>query len=204
MAAAGRRWRRGQGGRRRTLAAVLVLALANLGLTCGGAPPPVTPTCQSPLGEGGGPLPGVNVTSLELGGMADGVFTPFVDDGIAPLDFGGQGSSMIVTYLRVRGSGIPACLPQATVLEQLAGAAIASESAGLPMDPTDDGAWVSSSMFLIYDHHRGVQVRLRAEVDGRQQAVVVWAGFRGEIDAGTVDAGAVDAGTLDASAVDAP
>lgn len=176
-------------------AVVCVLAFASLGLTCGGGgPPPVTPTCEP--GVGG------SVTSVEIGTLVGDEFRPFVDGGVADLVFGGQGASMIVAHLRLRGTGLPACVAQRTVLETLDGMTIADERAGLPTDPAGDGVWVTGYMYLVYEWERGVQVRLRATAGGVERSVVVWAGFESTVDAG-VDAPTDAPPPVDAG-VDAP
>ena len=187
------------------IAAVAALAVGGLGATCGPAPP-VTETCTPAVPTDAGDLPDGSLTSVELGYLGTGGdFVPFVDQGVAQLQFGGQGSSMYVTHLRLRGSGIPACLPQKTYLETLDGMVIASEEAGLATDPAGAGAWITGPMYLIYDRSSGVQVRLRTVVFGVERTVVVWVDIPGDVDAG-VDAGvdaASDAG-VDPDAAFAP
>lgn len=161
------------------------LALANLAVTCGPAPPS-TDTCTLPPIDAGGERDGT-ITSIEVGTLDGTTFTPFVDDGVATLQSGGQGSTMIVAHLRLRGSGIPACLQQKTFVEQLDGTLLISEEAGLPMDADGAGGWVSGAMFLVYDRQPGVQVRIRTQIGAMERAVTVWVDWRGAVDAG-VDA----------------
>jgi hypothetical protein len=158
-------------------AAVAALALAGLGMTCGpGGPPPAVETCEPPATPRDAGL--ADVDSLEIGYLGnDGAFVPFVDGGVARLSFGGQGSSMLVAHLRLRGADVPACLEQRTTMEEPGGAALATESAPLPTRPTADGARVTSSMYLVYDRASGVQVRLRATAAGRTAAALVWIDF---------------------------
>ncbi len=185
-----RRW----GRRALGLALVATAAFGSLGVTCGPAPPS-TQTCTPAVPTDAGDLPDGTLTSVEIGYLGTGGdFVPFPDQGVAQLQFGGQGSSMYVTHLRLRGSGIPACLPQKTYLETLDGMVIASEEAGLATDPAGAGTWITGPMYLIYDRSSGVQVRLRTDVLGMQRSVVVWVDFPGDVDAG-VDAG-IDAATV--------
>lgn len=177
------------------LSAVVCLAAAgSLGMTCGPAPP--TPdTCDMP-----GPVPDSAVSSIEIGGVVDGQFVPFVDGAVVPLVFGGQGSPMIVAHLRVHGAGLPACLPQATRLEQLDGEVIASESGAMATEPAGADARLTGEIFLVYFGESATQVRLRATVGDRSHEVVVWTDAVGMLDAG-LDA-SLDA-SLDAG-VDTP
>ena len=170
----------------------VVLALfagGSLGFTCGGPTLPTPETCtpEEPL-PGGEPNDGATISSLEIGRMEGDAFIPFVDDQVAFTQFGGQGSQMIIAKLRLRGSGIPDCLAQKTVMEQVGGEAIISEEAALPMDPAADGSLISGAMFLIYDRAPGLHVRLRSEVGTVTRSVTVWVDQRGaDLDAG-VDA----------------
>jgi hypothetical protein len=161
------------------LAVVAALAAASLGLTCGpGGAPPVTDTCEPPAPPDAGEPNDGALTSLELGYLgSDGAFVPFVDGGVAYLSFGGQGSSMIVAHLRARGADVPACLAQRTVMETITGETLASEDAGLPTDPTADGARITSAMYLVYDRSSGEQVRLRATAGGLTRTLTVWINF---------------------------
>lgn len=170
------------------VALVAALAAGSLGVTCGpGGSPPVTETCEPPAPPDAG-VPGDGAfDSLEVGYLgSDGGFVPFVDGGIAQLAFGGQGSSMIVAHLRVRGGAVPACVAQRTVIEQLDGTVIASEDAGLPVDASPDGAWISSAMYLVYDRESGVQVRLRVDAGGLTRSLTVWINYAPipDVDAG--------------------
>jgi hypothetical protein len=167
-----------------------LLAGGSLGFSCGPAPP-VTETCipDEPL-PGGEPLDGAGITSLEIGRREGDAFVPFTDDEIATLQIGGQGSDMIVALLRVRGTDVPACLPQKTFMERLDGTLLVSEEAALPTVADGPGTWLTNAMFLVYFYERGVQVRLRTEVGDAEHAVVVWVEERGSpVDAG-VDAAA--------------
>ena len=171
---------------------IAVLAIGSLGATCGPAPP-TSETCTPTVPADAGGLPDGTLTSAELGYLGGpGEFVPFIDQSVAGLQFGGQGASMYVVYLRLRGSGVPACVPQQTYLEELDGTLIASEEAGLSTSAAGAGTWLAGPMYLVYDRASGVQVRLRTEVLGVERSVVVWVNAEGTIDAG-VDA-AVDAG----------
>lgn len=171
--------------RLRLAALVGLLATASLGLTCG-PPPPSSDTC-APTAIDAGSIPDASITSLEIGRMENGTFIPFVDGGVAPLTIGGQGSTMLVAYLRVRGSGVPACLPQTTRLQGLDGTEWSSEQAPMKTEPAGAGTWVTGAMFLVYFGESQVQVRLKAQVGSRQTEVVVWTDAVGTVDAG-VDA----------------
>lgn len=163
------------------LALVGLAAVANLGMTCGPASP-APDLCDTP-----GPVADGGVTSIEIGGMVDGQFVPFVDDAVAPLVFGGQGSPMVVARLRVHGAGLPACLPQATQLEQLDGEVIASESGAMATEPAGADARLTGEILLVYFGESATQVRLRATVGDLSHEVVVWTDAVGVRDAG-VDA----------------
>jgi hypothetical protein len=170
-------------GRRLAVGVTTLLAGASLGMTCGPGPQ-VTEMCTpAPIGS----LPDATITSLEIGTMDGRAFIPFTDQGVAPLTIGGQGSDMIVTHLRLKGSGVPACLSQRTALEQLDGTEIATEQAAVPTEPDGDGGWVSGSMFMVYFGAPGHQIRFRSKVESVERTVVVWAGSTGTVDAG-VDA----------------
>lgn len=174
--------------------AALVLAAGNLGMSCG--PPSPTPdTCDMP-----GPVSDGAITSLEIGGVVDGRFVPYTDGAVAPLVIGGQGASMIVAHLRVRGSGLPTCLPQQTALEQLDGLVVSSENGAMATTPAGADGVETGDILLPYYGAPATPVRLRATVGDRTLAVVVWTDAVGVVDAG-VDA-PVDAG-VDASP-DAP
>lgn len=172
---------------------VALLAAGSLGLTCGPGPaPPVVETCE-PIAptprDAGVPTDGV-LDSLELGTLdVNGVFYAYVDDKPVSLSFGGQGSTMLVTHLRVRGAAAPACLEQRTTMTAAGGEVIASESAPLPTDAAPDGARVTTSMYLVYDREPGVPVHLHAEAGGLTRDLTVWIDYdpRTFIDAG-VDA----------------
>ncbi len=166
-------------------ALVGLLATASAGMTCGPSQPS-SETC-TPIRMDAGSLPDASITSLELGRVEGDVFVPFVDGGVAPLTLGGQGSPMIVTHLRLRGSGVPSCLAQTTWLEELDGSVISSEAAAMATEPAEAGAWVTGGMFLVYYGASQHQVRLRAKVGSRETSVVVWTDAVGVIDAG-VDA----------------
>lgn len=182
--------------------AAAVAAVGSLGLTCG-PPPPTSETCELPPVRGdAGELDGA-LTSLEIGTLdGDGGFAPFVADSVIDLQFGGQGSSMIVAHLRVRGTDVPACLAQRTVLEYPNGDAIYEEQAPVPLDRAADGSWVSGSLFMIFDREPGAKVRLRAEVGGLSRSVEVWTNFMA-VDAAP-DAAPVDARPVDAAVDAAP
>lgn len=169
--------------RRRWLAPAvgLFLAAGNLGMSCGPAPP-APDTCATP-----GPVADGAVAAVEIGRMVDGQFAPFVDGGVAPLVIGGQGAPMIVANLRVRGAGLPACLPQTTSLEELGGEVISSEVGAMLTEPAGADTRVTGEMLLVYYGASATQVRLRATVGGRTASVVVWTDAVGVIDAG-VDA----------------
>lgn len=164
-----------------TAVAVLVLAAGNLGVSCG--PPSPTPdTCEMP-----GPVSDGAVTSIEIGGLVDGQFVAFTDGGVAPLVVGGQGATMIVAHLRVRGSGLPTCLPQMTALEQLDGLVVSSENGPMSTTPAGADGVLTGDILLPYYGAPATQVRLRATVGTRTTTVVVWTDAVGVIDAG-VDA----------------
>ncbi len=182
-------------GRRLAIGIITLLAGASVGMTCGPSPQ-VTEICTpAPPGS----LPDATVTSLEIGTMDGGRFVPFVDDGIAPVTTGGQGADMFVTALRIRGSGVPDCLRQRTVIERLDGTELLTEEAALATHPDGAGGWVTDTMFLVYYGPWGQQVRMRSSVESVERAVVVWVGVQGEVDAG-VDG---DAG-VDATAASSP
>jgi hypothetical protein len=165
--------------------AALFLAAGNLGMSCG--PPPPTPEiCDLP-----GPVADGAITSVEIGQVVNGQFTPFTDGAIAPVVYGGQGAPMIVAQLRIRGTGVPACLAQETHLERLDGLDISSLEAGIETTPIGPGVWLGGEMYLVYYGPVANQVRLRAQVEDQSVSVVVWADAVGTIDAG-VD-GDVDA-----------
>ena len=171
-----------------------LLAGGSLGFTCGGPTLPTTETCtpEAPL-PGGEPNDGATISSLEIGRMEGAAFIPFVDDQIAFTQFGGQGSQMIIATLRLRGTAIPACLAQKTVMEQVGGSLISSEEAALPLDPAGDGSLISAAMFLIYSREPGLEVELRSEVGSVTTSVTVWVDQRGADLDGGIDA-AMDAG----------
>lgn len=173
------------------LALVAMLAAGSLGLTCGPGLAPVSETCTPAVAADAGELPGGTLTSVEIGYLdGSGGFLPFVDQSVASLQFGGQGSTMYVAHLRLHGSGVPACVPQKTYLEQLDGTVISSEDAAMATDPAGTGTWITGAMYLVYDRATGVQVRLRTEVLGMQRSVVVWVDTAGTVDAGVdLDAG---------------
>jgi hypothetical protein len=107
---------------------------------------------------------------------------------------------MIVTHLRLRGSGVPACVEQRTVLEHLDGSPISSEEFPVPTDPAGAGTWITGQLFMIYRDAPGAKVRMRTEVAGVERSVELFVDYQG------VDAG-VDAGTdgaTDAAADAAP
>jgi hypothetical protein len=157
-----------------------VLAAGNLAVTCGPAPPS-TETCEP---EVGGPPADIALTSIEIGSRATGTFEPFVEDGVAHLQIGGQGSPMVVAVLRLRGSGVPACLPQFTAIERLDGTSIVSEAAALPTHVEAAGTWYTNGMFLVYFGESGIQARMRTVVAEQEYAVRVWIDHVGTIDAG--------------------
>ena len=174
--------------------AVALVAFANLAVTCGPAPPH-SDTCALSAGTADAGLRDGTVTSLEVGTVdGSGRFAPFVADTVVPLQLGGQGSTMIVAHLRLRGSGIPSCLPQTTQLEYLDGTPIITESAPVPLELGGDGAWTSGALLLVYDREPGAKVRVHTVVDGVETSVALW------LDAVGVDA----AGEPVDAAVDAP
>lgn len=160
--------------------AVLALATGSLGVTCG-SPTPAPAVCDAP-----GPLADGAITSLEVGGTVDGQFAPFVDGGVVPLAIGGQGAPMVVARLRVRGSGLPECLAQATSLERLDGSVESSENSAMATTPAGADGVVTGDIFLPYYGESAIQVRLRATVGARTQAVIVWIEAAGTVDAGVV------------------
>jgi len=184
-----------------TLLAVGALAVASLGGSCGGGSEPLaSETCELP----GGYTPPV-LDRVEIGQVGrDGRFRAFTDREIVPLVTGGQGASMIVANLRLRGTGIGGCVAQRTMLEIPGGTLISSEPAPLRVEPDGAGAWLTGDAYLVYDGAPGQLVRVRAEVAGQTAAVEIWAEELGSIDAAPpIDGPPADCGLCSLDAADA-
>jgi hypothetical protein len=74
-------------------------------------------SCQQPLLQQGTCTPSgaaAQVDALELGASEEAAFTPLADGDPVNVVVGGQGATMIIVRLRVRGAPAPLCLPQST------------------------------------------------------------------------------------------
>ena len=179
------------------LAIAVACALGSSGCGTSGCDPPSIPSsesCDQPAAT-------YDVDTVEIGTMGGSGFTPLAAGDIVQPITGGQGSDMILAYLRVAGPDVPACLPQSTdvfVDDSL----VASVALPMAMTAISGGASVTGEMYLIMDYAPyGHRVTIRAQVGDVIGEVAVYLWSREGVDA-AADATWVDGGALDAARAD--
>jgi hypothetical protein len=183
---------------RAVVLAAIACALAGCGGGCNVPPPPQSDICELAPGQ-----PRPTVTAVEIGQRMGDVFTPIAADSVVELVIGGQGSDMVVTSLRITGTGLTSCVAQETIFEEANGDLYSSESAPMVTTPAGPGVVVTGAILLPFYGPYGTRVRLRADVAGTTDAVEFWAGSLPEVDAAAPDARPVDARPPDAMPADA-
>jgi hypothetical protein len=120
---------------------VIALAATQVGGLCGGGPSvPVPDECSMGASVG-------TVSSVEIGAAAD-TFTPVADGDVTPLVIGGQGGSMVVVRVRLRGANVPSCLAQRTIVYAGSGAELAEENEALLTYPETDGSRTTKPLYV--------------------------------------------------------
>ncbi|HZS36200.1 MAG TPA: hypothetical protein VFF06_05210 [Polyangia bacterium] len=107
-------------------------------------------SCQTPMQQGicalGSTAP---LDSLEIGTDAD-PFAPLSDGDTIQSVIGGQGATMVIVRLRVRGAGAPACLAQSTsvLAADGSGDVLSRNDAALETTLEADGARTTPELLL--------------------------------------------------------
>ncbi len=117
--------------------AAFVLALATGCFPCGpGFTPPMPDSCT--VTSGG------DVTSFAIGPGGDGAFVAWNDGDAPSLVTGGQGATMLVMRIAVRGNQPPTCLAQRTVVANQVSDATPRTTYAAP-----DGSRVTKDMYIV-------------------------------------------------------
>lgn len=142
---------------------VAILALPELGLTCGPAfSPPPPDDCGSPGDE--------PVTALAVGPerVGDRPFEPWGASDTAYVTEGAQGGHMLGVSIALAGDPPPACLAQRSQVRQ-AGAVLVDEDVAInTYELAGDDRRITSTLWLIFDE--GAVPALGSEIDVTTEA----------------------------------
>jgi hypothetical protein len=168
---------------------LIALALTQVGGVCGSGP-----NIPEPDGCAQGASAGT-LSSVEIGGGTD-PFAPLADGDVTPKVLGGQGGSMVVVRLRLRGTDVPSCLAQRTIVYAASGAELDEEGVALLTYPEADGSRTTKALYArMYGAipDSGQPVVIRVIVGPIEVTRVLWVD---QVGTGTLPM-IPDAGTLD-------